>query len=73
MPQTNVLIDRNGTPRIGGLGNASILPHSTPWTEVGAAKVNDMFALGILAREVRIYSFGPRPSSIHALEAGFHS
>ena len=29
MSQANILVDKDGAPRIAGLGNASILPHST--------------------------------------------
>lgn len=31
MSQVNILVDKNGTPKIAGLGSASFLPHSAAW------------------------------------------
>ena len=36
--QMNILIDRNGTPRIAGLGNGYILPHSAGKAESTTAE-----------------------------------
>jgi len=32
MFQTNILVDKEGTPQIAGLGSASTLSHSSGWT-----------------------------------------
>jgi len=37
--QANILVDKDGTPHIGGLGNVRIPPHSTVRDEMGTIKV----------------------------------
>ena len=37
MSQTNVLVNKDGTPRLAGLGNAHILSNSTTWMMEGRA------------------------------------
>ena len=41
--QTNVLVDKDGTPQISGFGNASILPRSTRGTIGGGASTDQFF------------------------------
>ena len=49
--QVNILVDKDGTARIAGLGNATILPH--PMAEAGrSARANDVYAIGVIAYEV---------------------
>lgn len=68
--QANILVDKDGTARIAGLGNAYILPHSAARTMEGrAAKASDVHAFGVVAYEVWTGSFVRR--SIRLLEAGF--
>ena len=37
MSQPNILLDKDGTPRISGLGNVYIHPHSAAWVAEGVA------------------------------------
>ncbi|KAF9649159.1 hypothetical protein BDM02DRAFT_3186563 [Thelephora ganbajun] len=36
----NILVDKDGTIRIAGLGNAYVLPHSTAWTAEGGTRTD---------------------------------
>ena len=40
--QANILVDNDGIPHIAGLGNAHILPHSTPWALKDGAVVDQL-------------------------------
>lgn len=52
MRQANILIDKDGIARIGGLGNACILPDVTE--PACPTKADDMYAFGFVAWEVCI-------------------
>ena len=41
--QGNIIVDKDGTPRIAGLSNASILPRSITWTEDSRTSTDRLF------------------------------
>lgn len=53
--QANILVDKDGTARIAGLGNASVFLKSTEST--CPTEVGDIYAFGVVAWEVLIGSF----------------
>ena len=59
--QSNVLVDKDGTARIAGLGNAIILPD--PTEPVHSTAGCDVHAFGAMAWEVRM----PLPTMFHLL------
>ena len=67
-------MDKGGTARIGGLGNAFILPHSIAQTvEDRTTKANDVYEFGVMAREVQIdplYGIVPFTHSRQIFTAG---
>ena len=58
MFQVNILVHKDGTAWIAGLGNMSTLPHPTARTVEGrTAKSRDIYAFGVMAYEVKMDSF----------------
>ena len=71
MFQVNILVDKNGTAWIAGLGNVSTLPHPTTRTVEGrTTKARDIYAFGVMAYEVKMDLFVQHYN--HSLETGFH-